>query len=122
MCSICHPKKDTLLSSLQRKEVVVSKNRIALHLCRTKTDQLGKGQVIWLGQCLEVEICQLNATLEFLHLRGDGADSFLCHKDRHSQSTSFRRLLPRPCARPGHMVGILGHIPLGLALHLRWLS
>ena len=40
---------DTSLSSLQRKDVVVVDRQVVIHLRRSKTDQMGKDQIIVSG-------------------------------------------------------------------------
>ena len=74
-------KTDTSLSSLQRKDVVISDEWIVVHLQKSKTDQLRKGQVIALGRCSIQDISSVKATQEYLQLRGDKDRRFLRHKD-----------------------------------------
>ena len=59
-------KHDTLLSSLHRKDVVLSEHQVAIPLPKSKTGQLRKGQVLLLGQCSECEICSVKATQEYV--------------------------------------------------------
>lgn len=58
------------MMSLQMNDAEIFEDRAIIHLCRSKTDQVRKGQFITLLHCWLVEVCPFRALLQYSLVRG----------------------------------------------------
>ena len=63
----------------QTKDVVILDRQVVITLRGSKTDQMGKGQVIVLGRYSMEEICPVKAAIEYVRFRGGEEGGLLRH-------------------------------------------
>ena len=59
----------------------MGKDRLQLHIRRSKTNQLGKGAFISRGTCSVLEICLVRALEDYLKKRGEDQGYLFCHSE-----------------------------------------
>ena len=74
-------KHDTSRVALQLADVIMGKDRLQLHIRRSKTDRLGKGAFISLRTCSVLEICPVRALEDYLKKMGEDQGYLFCHSD-----------------------------------------
>lgn len=75
-------KEDKSGLALQQRDVLLGDNRLELFIRRSKTDQVGKGKRLVLGQCSIVSICPVRAARVYMEKRGQDEGYFLRHVDK----------------------------------------
>lgn len=67
--------------ALQMNDTEIFEDRTIIHLRRSKTDQLGKGQFITLLRCWLVEVCPVKALQQYCLDRGQQWGPLFSHRD-----------------------------------------
>lgn len=68
------------------KDVSVAADQVQILIQSSKTDQLGKGRLISLETCGEVELCPVRALSQFLEVRATEGGVLFCHIDDYPQT------------------------------------
>ncbi|OCT77998.1 hypothetical protein XELAEV_18029095mg [Xenopus laevis] len=71
----------TAVNGLHTNEISLFKHRLKIILRKSKTDQLGKGNIIWLGPIQNIFLCPVHNYQKLMAIRSNTGIKFFIHQD-----------------------------------------
>ncbi|KAJ7326792.1 hypothetical protein JRQ81_016551, partial [Phrynocephalus forsythii] len=90
---VASSKADQLNRALRFDDLAIEQGKIALTLCKSKTDQCGRGQLIQLGRCAIEHICPVSAMLNYVTVEGQNPNPFFQQSNDSPSAVHAREMI-----------------------------